>query len=193
MDADSGGSRCAPPPAHFSKPSGMPPRAITARFSNLKRVPRVAVFRLRHLFSRLADHSLWTAFRLFNFLVSQSPNAQQRSTSVIEVANEIHGLEILKSPRQHGGIAGTLPDRHNPTFIAGTPKRVEQFPPDPFGAGGLRRQNHKKPIAPRERLADFIVPLLRAEEICLAVPYRHSVLAEHLSDSRRESAIVAGM
>ena len=124
--------------------------------------------------------------------VPDPPDPQQVATALVEVLPEVDHLQRLQGPREFLVVARPVPDGRDPAVEPVLLEREQKLPLHPLRLYGLGRQNHYEPVAPQRR-PDLVVPLLRAQDVGVAVPDWHTMVPEHLREPSRESLIGAGM
>jgi len=82
-----------------------------------------------------------------------------------------------------------MENRDNLVFIAGLPESVDEFPFHPDGSNGVWRENDNKPIAPFERRAYLVKPLLCRANVFLTEPNTNAVFTESPSQLPYEAPI----
>lgn len=78
---------------------------------------------------------------------------------------------------------------HETSFVCVVPESVKQLAFHPLRSNGGWREDQKKPVTPRQRLPDLVVPLLGSNDIPPAVPVRNTMGFEDVSNPRRELMI----
>ena len=125
--------------------------------------------------------------------VAGSPDAKQVATALVEIVLEVDHLYLRQRPRELIVGALAVDDRHDSSFKTVLLKGKQQFPLDPHRCNGCGGKNQHKPIAAVKSGTDFVVPLLSAPDIRVAVPDRNPVPAQHCCQLDYEGAVGARM
>lgn len=72
-------------------------------------------------------------------------------------------------------------------------QRIHKFALYPFGSYGSGRKDHGKPVAALQRLANFVVPLLRTGDMLFAVPTRDFVASQKAGQVLYKTSIAPGV
>jgi len=106
---------------------------------------------------------------------------------------EVNRLNRAQSPGQLAWVA--VPDKHRnyPIDVVGGSQRKLKFPSYPHRSQRRRREDDQEPIATFERLADFVMPLLRADKMRCAVPKSNSVSAKNFYQANNKALIVGSV
>ena len=98
---------------------------------------------------------------------------------MLEGLLKIDDLKTRENPRKPLVIAGLIQHWDDLLSEAVLLQRKKQLTLDPHGVYRTRRKYNEEPIAPPQGGTDLIMPISRAEDICLAVPDRHAVATQN--------------
>ena len=90
-------------------------------------------------------------------------------------------------------VAGLTQDGRDPAVEAVLLEGEQEFAFDPSRRHRIGRQDHHEPVATPQCRADLVVPLLRPQDVGVAVPDWHTMAPEHLAEPSRERPVGTGM
>jgi hypothetical protein len=109
-----------------------------------------------------------------------SPNPKKSLAARIKVLSEINKLKVCERPREKLMLAWTEIDRNDPSLVPVWLKRIHQFPFDPHGPHGIRRENDQKPITTLQCATDLVMPVRTSGNMLLANPIVDAVYLKDL-------------
>src|SRR5436309_2395284 len=124
-------------------------------------------------------------------LIAQAPESQQFATSLVEALLKVNKLKACQDPGEAVEITGLVEQRHDPVLEAVLLQCVGQLSLHPHRLHGAGRKNQQEPVTAPEGLADLIVPLLRCQDIRLAIPNWNPVTPQSLDEPGHEILILA--
>src|SRR5437588_570501 len=121
------------------------------------------------------------------------PDSEQLAASFGEIAREVDVLKAVQRPGQTLQRTLLEDQRNDALLITALIQCSSQFPFDPHGACGCRRNDEDEPVASVQGRADFIMPLLRTNEVDSAEPEGNAVVSQHPGEPMNKPAIARGV
>jgi hypothetical protein len=125
--------------------------------------------------------------------ITKSPNTQQGAAAILEVFAEVYELISWKRPGKLARITSLKKQRDDFVVIARFAQREHQFAFNPHGLQCSWRKYDDKPVTPPQRSTNFIVPLLRPQNLCWRIPNSDAVLLQDCCQPCYKRLIRAGL